>query len=158
MYSFGKKSLKNLKTCHKDIQLILEEAIIMYDFSVIDGLRTQREQEKLFKAGRSKLDGVNRKSKHQGKLNEDNELVSYAVDIMPYKKGTNAFSGKIKDGDRFYFMMGIVKGCAIRLLKEGKITHEVRLGLDWDSDDVYTDQNFDDLPHLEIIPAKPGKY
>jgi peptidoglycan L-alanyl-D-glutamate endopeptidase CwlK len=156
LYKFGKKSKKLLKTCHPDIQLILNEVIKFYDFSVISGLRTTKEQQSLFKAGRSKLDGINKKSKHQGKPDSDGNIVSYAVDIMPYKKGTNAFSGKKKDSARFYFLMGLVKGTAIKLLQEGRISHEVRFGLDWDGDDIFIDQHFDDLPHFELVPLKDG--
>lgn len=152
-YSFGKRSLENLKTCHKDIQLILQEVIKYYDFSVISGIRTVAEQQALFKAGKSKLDGINKKSKHQGRRDSNDNLVSFAVDIMPYKKGTNAFSGEQKDLVRFYFLMGLVKATAMKLLEEGKITHKLRLGMDWDSDDIYTDQSFDDLPHFELVPV-----
>jgi hypothetical protein len=155
-YKFGKKSKKNLKNCHSDIQLILNEVIKIYDFSVISGLRTPEEQQALFKAGKSKLDGIDKKSKHQGKPDADGNLVSYAVDIMPYKKGTNAFSGKKKDAARFYFLMGLVKGIAMKLLQEGRLSHEIRFGLDWDGDNIYSDQNFDDLPHFELVPLKEG--
>ena len=154
MYTFGKKSLMAYNTLHKDLQLILDEVIAVYDFSIICGIRTTEEQQSLFKAGKSKLDGIARKSKHQGKIDDNGNLVSFAVDIMPYKKGTNAFSGKIKDKMRFYFLMGMVKISAKRLLEEGKITHTVRFGLDWDGDDIFSDQSFDDLPHFELKKIK----
>jgi len=150
-YTFGKRSSNNLVTCHQDIQLILKEVIKYYDFSVISGIRTTEEQHALFKDGKSKLDGINKKSKHQGRLNDDGDIVSFAVDIMPYKKGSNAFSGNEKDLARFYFIMGLVKATAMRLLEEGVITHGIRFGLDWDGDDIYDDQNFDDLPHFELV-------
>ncbi len=152
-YRFGKKSLKNLSTCHMDIQLILREVIKYYDFSVISGIRTTAEQKQLFKDGKSKLDGVNKKSKHQGRKDSSQVIVSFAVDLMPYKKGTNAFSGKKKDLARFYFLMGLVKATAMRLLEEGMITHKIRFGMDWDGDDIYSDQTFDDLPHFELVKA-----
>jgi peptidoglycan L-alanyl-D-glutamate endopeptidase CwlK len=150
-YSFGEKSLKNLETCHKDIQTILYEIIKYYDFSVISGIRTTEEQQELFMLGKSKLDGINQKSKHQGRPDEDGNIVSFAVDIMPYKKGTNAFSGHEKDDRRFYMLMGMVKATAQRLKDEGEISHSVRFGLDWDGDDTFRDQAFDDLPHLELV-------
>jgi hypothetical protein len=150
-YSFGEKSLKNLKTCHKDIQAILYEIIKYYDFSVISGIRTTEEQQELFMLGKSKLDGINQKSKHQGRPDEDGNIVSFAVDIMPYKKSTNAFSGNELDIRRFYFLMGLVKATSNKLLEEGKITHSVRFGIDWDSDDIYSDQSFHDAPHFELV-------
>jgi len=145
-YSFSESSKSKLDTCHKDIQLILEELIKYYDFSVICGIRTIKEQIELFEEGRSKLDGVTQRSKHQG-ING----VSMAVDIMPYVKGTNAFSGTELDSRRFYFMMGKVSSIAQRLYSEGKITHKIRFGLDWDGDQTYADQTFHDLPHFELI-------
>jgi peptidoglycan L-alanyl-D-glutamate endopeptidase CwlK len=151
MYKFGKRSQKNLGTCHKDIQTILYEVIKIYDFSVIDGMRTSEEQQALYHKGMSTLDGINKKSKHQGRPDREGKLVSYAVDIMPYKAGTNAFSGKDLDTRRFYFLMGLVKATAVRLLEEGKISHRVRFGIDWDNDDVYTDQTFHDAPHFELV-------
>ena len=144
MYSFSRKSKQLLETCHKDIQLILNELIKYYDFSVLEGYRPIERQQKLYKEGKSKLDGINKKSKH-------NYNPSMAVDIMPYKKGTNAFSGKEKDNRRFYFMMGMVKAISEKLFEEDKITHKVRFGLDWNGNFVYDDQTFDDLPHFELI-------
>ena len=144
MYSFSDKSRDKLSTCHKDIQKILRELIKYYDFSVIDGHRSKETQMRYFAEGKSTLDGVTKKSKHQS-------FPSMAVDIMPYKKGTNAFSGDELDNRRFYIMMGMVKAIADRLLKDGTITHKVRFGLDWDGDDTFKDQTFHDLPHFELI-------
>lgn len=146
MYKFGESSLERLKTCHKDIQLILNELIKFYDFSVLEGIRTTERQQMLFKEGKSKLDGVKQLSKHQGVKG-----VSMAVDILPYSKGEDAFSGMEKDNRRFYTMMGMVKAIAKKLLEQKKITHDVRFGLDWDGDDTYRDNTFDDLPHFELV-------
>lgn len=144
MPAFGKTSQEKLLTCHKDIQAILNELIKIYDFSVLEGHRTLATQQEYFKAGKSKNDGVNTVSKHQSSP-------SMAVDIMPVAKDTNAFSGKTLDNARFYFMMGMVQAITIRLLLEGKITHNVRFGLDWDGDKIFDDQTFMDLPHLELV-------
>jgi len=145
MYRFSKNSAKHLATCHPDIQLILNELIKVYDFSIVSALRTTEQQQHLFKLGRSTLDGINKKSKHQSSVG-----VSMAVDIVPYAKGTNANSGKELDNRRFYFMMGIVKGISTNLKKQNKITHDVRFGIDWDRDNVFSDQSFHDLPHFEL--------
>jgi len=144
MYSFSKRSQARLETCHPDIQKILNELIKIYDISVLEGSRSDDRQAELFALGRSKLDGKNKKSKHQSSP-------SMAVDIMPYKKGTNAFSGDAKDKSRFYFMMGLVRAISKKLLNDCEISHDVRFGLDWDSDNIFNDQNFDDLPHFELI-------
>jgi peptidoglycan L-alanyl-D-glutamate endopeptidase CwlK len=143
LYKFGEKSQENFDTLHKDLQLILSEAIKIYDFSIIGGHRTAETQQAYFKKGLTKLDGIIKKSKHQS-------YPSMAVDIIPYKKGTNAFSGNEKDNRRFYFLMGIIKAISEKLLKDGKISHRLRFGIDWDNDDIYTDQSFDDMPHIEL--------
>ena len=147
MYNFGKVSQDRLNTCHNDIILIMNEVIKIYDISVLEGIRTAEKQKEYFDTGRSQLDGIIKKSKHQ----DDGSGKSRAIDIMPYSKGTNAFSGKESDNRRFYFMMGIVYTISEVLLSEGKISHKVRFGLDWDGDHIYSDQNFNDLPHLELI-------
>jgi len=147
MYNFGKNSLEQLHTCHRDIIKICEEVIKIYDFSVLEGVRTAEKQLEYFLAGKSTLDGVNKRSKHQ----PDESGVSRAIDVMPYKKGTNAFSGDTKDAARFYYLAGLMVATAARLKSEGKIFHSLRWGGDWDKNDVYTDQNFDDLPHFELI-------
>ena len=148
MYRFGNGSKSKLETCHADLQMIANEAIKVYDFSVIFGARTTEEQTKLYEEKKTTLDGVNRRSKHQV---DESQPLAMAMDLMPYKKGTNAFSGHEKDNRRFYTLMGIVKAVGAKLLEEGKITHELRFGLDWDGDDTYRDQTFDDLPHVELL-------
>ena len=153
MYAFGKRSRDNLDTCHKDIIAICEELIKFYDFSVIEGLRTQERQQQLFREGKTKIDGVTKKGRHQGEVH-NGKLVSMAVDIIPYKKGTNPFDNNEKERARFYFMMGAVAAIAERLFDEGKITHKVRFGLDWAGTHVYTDNSFDDLPHFELVQVK----
>ena len=147
MPSFSERSMARLDTCHPDIRLIMLELVKTYDCSILEGLRTTEKQQEYFIAGKSKLDGIYKKSKHQ----DDGTGLSRAIDVMPYKKGTNAFSGEEKDFRRFYFMAGMIRAISAKLLEEGKITHKVRFGLDWDSDDVFDDQNFDDMPHFELI-------
>ena len=144
MYKFSQRSLNNLNMAEVDLKIILSELIKVYDFSIIESHRSLETQKKYYREGKSTLDGVNRKSKHQS-------YPSKAVDIMPYKKGTNAFSGNELDNRRFYMMMGMLKVIAIRLKEEGKISHDVRFGLDWDSDETFRDQTFHDLPHVELI-------
>jgi|SaaInl8_200m_RNA_FD_contig_61_1223387_length_974_multi_4_in_0_out_0_2 peptidoglycan LD-endopeptidase CwlK len=147
MYSFGEKNLERLNTCHPDLIAIMQEVIKVYDISILEGLRTTEKQREYFKDGKSKLDGVTKLSKHQ----DSGDGLSYAIDIVPYKKGSNPFSGRRADLARFYYLAGIVKMAASQLLAEGKITHGVRFGGDWDSDDLYNDQSFNDLPHYELV-------
>jgi peptidoglycan L-alanyl-D-glutamate endopeptidase CwlK len=148
MPKFGRLSKSRLNTCHKDLQLICNEVIKIYDFSVLEGLRSLEQQREYYETGRSKLDGINKKSKHQ----DDGSGLSRAVDIMPYAKGTNAFSGSRDDIYRFYFLAGVMYSTAQKLRSDGLITHSIRWGGDWKMDMIYrTKREFTDLPHFELI-------
>ena len=48
MPEFGTKSRERLETCDPKIQLVLEEAIKHYDFSVLEGHRTEEKQQEYF--------------------------------------------------------------------------------------------------------------
>jgi len=121
MYKFGKKSKKNLNTCHEDLQIILKEAIKVYDFSVLCGHRGEKEQNEAFANGKSKLKYP--KSNH-------NQLPSNAVDIAPYPIDW-------KDINRFYELAGIIKG----------IAHILDIGIIWGGDWKF----FKDYPHFERL-------
>ena len=150
MYSFGRKSKERLETCHQDIQAILKEVIKYYDFSVLEGIRSDERQLQLFADGKSQLDGIIKRSKHQ----DSGDGVSMAVDIMPYKKGFNPFQSE--NGPKsFYYLAGLIQSTAQQLYKQGTITHVIRWGGNWDSDmDFFDDSNFFDLPHFELISIK----
>ena len=124
---FGKRSYRNLETCHKDIQDVLKTAIKYKDFSVLEGHRSEHDQNYYYKLGRSKVKYPN--SKH-------NSNPSLAVDVAPYPIDW-------KDRDRFvalvYFIQGIAMARGIK----------IRLGADW-NDDLRFTEKFQDLPHLEL--------
>jgi len=142
MASFGSKSRERLNTCHSDLKLICNEVIKTFDFSVLEGSRTYSKQREYFKAGRSKLDGVKHKSKHQSLPKSE------AVDIAPYPID---FKQIEKSKARFYLLAGMMFQASERLFDEGKITHKLRWGGDWDGDKEFSDQSFDDLPHFELV-------
>jgi peptidoglycan L-alanyl-D-glutamate endopeptidase CwlK len=141
MPKFGNRSLERLSTCHRDLQAICNEVIKHYDFSVLEGNRTLEKQQQYYSEGKSKLDGIKRKSKHQS-------MPSNAVDIAPYPID---FSNNGKAKARFYMLAGYMFMASEELYKKGKITHKLRWGGDWDSDKDLSDQTFDDLPHFELI-------
>lgn len=140
---FGEKSTKRLNTCHIDMKTICNEVIKYIDFSILEGERTLEKQQEYYNAGKSKLDGIDKKSKHQSSP-------SLAIDIMPYRKGTNAFDGDNKSKARFYLLAGYMFMCSEYLYEKGDIQHKLRWGGDWDSDKDFKDQSFDDLPHFEL--------
>lgn len=146
MANFGRRSREELNTCHPDLIVIAEYVIDFFDFSVIEGHRSLALQLKYYKEGRSKIDGVTRLGNH-------NYEPSLAYDIYPYPiPDLTKFTDK--DKARFYQMSGYFLMAAQILYKQGKITHLIRLGLDWDRDGDFKDQSFDDLPHVELYKPK----
>lgn len=127
MPSFSKRSAARLATCHPDLQRLFNEIIKTRDCTIICGARTLEEQQAAFKGGFSKIDGINRKSKHQ--ISKEQPL-SLAVDVLPFPIDWNDRAGH----DNF---ARAVKATAEHL----KI--KVRWGGDFKS--------FRDAPHWEII-------
>lgn len=128
MPKFSRKSLSRLETCHPDLQKICKEAIKHYDFSILEGHRTNERQEELFHEGRTKLKGG--ESKH-------NIYPSVAIDLAPYPIDWN-------DKTRFYHFAGFIKGIA------NVMGIKLRWGGDWNSNNNFKDQSFFDLPHFEL--------
>ncbi len=140
MPRFGRTSQKRLDTCHEDLQKICNEVIKYFDFSILEGTRTLEQQQEYFRTGRSKLDGITKKSKHQS-------FPSHAVDVAPYPID---FAQASKAKARFYMLAGYFFEASKVLQERGEINHEIRWGGDWDSDKKFEDQSFDDLPHFEL--------
>lgn len=147
MPQLGKQSQEKLDTCHIDLQLICKEVIKNIDYSITEGARTDAKQMQYFKEGKSKLDGVHKKSNHQVTKEEP---LSKAVDVAPYPID---YSNKAKSLARFYHLAGYFFQASAKLLEEGKISHKIRWGGDWNSNKDFMDNSFDDLPHFELIKA-----
>lgn len=129
MLKFSSKSKNNLATCHEDLQKLFNEVIKNYDCSILQGWRSNEEQEELFKAGRSKL---------RAKQSKHNYHPSLAVDVIPYPVDW-------ENKERFYHFAGYVKGVA------DTMGIKIRWGGDWNNNNSFDDQTFDDLPHFELI-------
>lgn len=108
-YKFSKRSLNNLNSVKPELQKVIGEAmrITTFDFAVISGLRSIREQKKLVKGGFSKT----MNSRH---------LTGHAVDLAPYPIDWN-------DLERFDRLAVIVKQAAIN------VGVEIEWGGDWTS-------------------------
>ncbi len=135
MPKFSKESFSKLSTCHIDLQTLFYEVIKNFDCTILQGYRNEQDQEAAFDAGNTKLhfpDG-----KH-------NRQPSFAVDVSPYPVDWN-------NTKRFYWFAGYVMGMAQKLKDEGKITHAIRYGGDWNGNLDITDNNFPDLVHFELI-------
>lgn len=129
MPRFGKSSRSKLEQCDERIIAVFERVVREFDCSVLEGHRSNERQEQLFAEGKSKLRAG--QSKH-------NKIPSLAIDAAPYPIDWN-------DRERFHYFAGYVKGVA------QEMGVKLRWGGDWDSDWQVSDNNFDDLPHFEIV-------
>jgi hypothetical protein len=129
MYKFGKKSLEKRSQLDERLQRVLDVAIQLMDFAILEGTRDEATQNEYFRLGKSKVQFPN--SKH-------NQSPSKAVDIVPYPIDW-------ADKERFSFLAGLIIGIG---KAEGV---EIRWGGDWNQNGKFHDQDFHDLPHLEIV-------
>lgn len=128
MYKFSQRSLDNLKNVDERLVRICNELIKRVDFTVIEGFRSLERQKELFDKGFSKIDGINKKGKH-------NYSPSLAIDIIPYKKGHNPFDGS-KESDIMFD----------NLAKEFKqVAKELGINITWGGD-----WKFIDKPHFQL--------
>lgn len=142
MNKFSKTSVRRLSTCHDDLQLIMKTAISIsdVDFGISEGYRDLVLQNKYFKEGKSQIDGYIKKGKH-------NFFPSLAVDIYLWINSKAQW-----DEEALSYVAGLIYGISGMLLKQGKISHRIRWGGNWDMDgEILKDQSFDDRPHFELI-------
>ena len=129
MPKFGKRSKERLATCDERLQKVFNEVINYVDCSVLEGHRGEREQNKYFAEGKSKV---------QYPLGRHNAKPSRAVDVVPYPIDWN-------DRERFHLFAGFVLGIAYSM------DISLRWGGDWNQNFEVDDNNFDDFPHFELI-------
>ncbi len=136
---------------HPDLITVINASIIdtPIDFSITSGMRSTKEQQALYAQGRTtkgsivtEKDGVKRKSNHQAHA----DGFGHAFDFCPYINGGlnwNATAAFI--------------AIALHIKAKAKeLGVRVRWGADWDMDGVTKaqgdkDENFVDLPHIELI-------
>jgi peptidoglycan L-alanyl-D-glutamate endopeptidase CwlK len=147
MFHFGKTSAERLASCHKDLQAIMKLAISIspIDFGISEGQRTTERQQELFREGKSRIDGISKMGMH-------NYTPSMACDIYAYIPQNKKLA---YDYGTLTFLAGIITSSAKILHEKGVTNYLIRWGGNWDSDDIILkDQNFNDLPHFELIAAK----
>lgn len=137
MPAFGTTSKKRLATLAEPLRLVLGEAILYYDFSIICGHRDKAGQDAAYYSTpqRSKVKWPN--SRH-------NVYPSLAVDVAPYySEKPHIRWNRLCE---FVYLHGIIAAVAKR---RGVA---IRSGINWDQDDeLITDQDFNDFPHIELI-------
>ena len=134
MFKFGASSQHRKRTCHQDLQRVLNLALSwgVIDFCVLDGHRGEARQMEYFNARpqRSKLPWP--EGRH-------NRFPSDAVDVAPWVGGAIPWD----DERHWYVLAGVIMAAA------AKLGVELRGGYDWDGDADLSDQTFNDLGHFE---------
>ena len=145
---FGKRSIERKKTCHRDLQLILDHAIetSLVDFGISEGKRTDAKQLEYFLAGKSRIDPRNPELKRKGKHLRS---PSWAVDIYAYVPGRKDLAF---DRVHLAYLAGHIMNVAKTLYDDEIINHRLRWGGNWDSDGTLLyDQSLQDMTHFELI-------
>lgn len=131
MTGFDAADLARLERLHPLLKQLFIEARKQTAFTIRDTNRGRKDQEKAFKEGKSKV--------HFGD-SAHNWQPSIAADIYPLPvdfKNTAAF---------VHLQIGVLQPLAAKL----KIP--IRQGIDWNGNGILTDDNWDDLPHVELHP------
>jgi len=138
MYQWSKRSLISYNTLHPDLQVIFDEVLKHFDCVLLEGFRNEEKQNEAVRNGKSDARWPN---------GNHNKSPSMAVDVMPYPIDWN-------DTRRVDHFAGFVRGLAVKLLEEGKITHKMRWGGDWRSTgDPDNNKKYgkNDLDHFELL-------
>jgi len=136
MRKWGDRSLRVYKTLDPCLKKIMDRVLQeVADVSLISGHRNPDEQNELYRAGKSTVQWPN--SKH-------NTIPSRAVDFQPYPYPEHE--------PKLWGALGYIAGRAMAIAKEEGVI--LRWGGDWNSNGDLTDQNFDDLFHLEITTCE----
>lgn len=131
MPSFDASSTQHLSQAHPLLQKLMNEAIKEYLFIVMDAMRGRAAQEDAVRRGASKV--------HFGD-SAHNYVPAVALDIAPSPldwSNRKAFA---------HLQLEIIKPIA------KKLNIPIRQGIDFNMDGNLTDDNFVDLPHVELYP------
>lgn len=127
MFKLSTRSKRHLEDVNqvlvKVVMRALEISKVDFGIPVSGGFRTSEQQNALFKAGKSKLDGYNRSSKHQ---------FGDAVDVFAYVDGKASW-----DEDHLTHVATAMLAAA------SELGVKLRWGGHW--------RSFVDMPHFEVI-------
>ena len=135
MPKFSQTSFSKLTTCHPDLQVLFYEVIKYFDCTILEGYRDKINQEKAFASGNTQLHWPH--GKH-------NSQPSMAVDATKYPIDFNDRVGNC-------YFAGYVMGISEMLFQQGKITHKIRWGGDFNQNNEVKDGKFIDIAHFELI-------
>lgn len=147
-YKYSKSSLEKLIGVYPKMVDFAFELAQCIDCRLVYGVRTDEEQNKLFKRGRSPKDGYKKKSSHQKK--EDG--YGYALDILPLPRGVNMY---LDDGNEDNIRWGQFDGFCHGIAY--KLGIKIRTGFKWRDnmmDSLKRPEKTNTLPdgnHVEFI-------
>jgi peptidoglycan L-alanyl-D-glutamate endopeptidase CwlK len=134
-YKWSSKSLSQLKTVDDKLILLFNEVLKVSPFDLgipdLGGKRTPEQQFALYKAGKSKCDGFDRKSYHQS---------GQALDVFVYLDGKVTWEPDVYK---------VLSGAVFSKAKELGINN-LRWGGDWNSNWDFSDEGFRDFVHFEL--------
>lgn len=166
MSHYSTRSRTRLQTADVALQQIFSEVDPRYPNTILEGKRTPLQQQVNVDKGVSKtLESLHLEEPSEAvdaapdplKWPNVKQLVSEIADLLStqvpreHRGKLNALiSLHVKDVARWYHFGGYVQGTADQMYRTGEVSRKVRWGGDWDGDRVFSDQNFDDLPHFEL--------
>ena len=137
-YNYGRASLERLATAHPDFDVIFKEVIKWVNCSIFCGHRNEADQNAAYP----------KFSKVKWPDSRHNSLPSMAVDAGPYF--IELRNTDWNDRLAFAQFSGRVLQIADQLLYEGKVSHRLISGQDWDRDGRSLDHKFVDVPHYQL--------
>lgn len=130
--------------------MLFNEVVRHRDCTILCGVRSKAEQDRLYNLKRSKLMWPN--SKHNVRNPDD---LAMAVDVAPYfadqdpsiiwPTAANTKLVYAKECGIYYNFAGYIQAVADRM------GVKLKFGGDWNGNHRYTDQSFDDLVHWELV-------
>jgi hypothetical protein len=133
MPKFGSASKRELKSCVAELQTLANEVIKIFDFSVLEGHRNERDQNIAFAKGASQ---------RQWPLGEHNSKPSKAMDVSPWPID---WKNEEVARQRFVLLAGFMLCTALRL------GIKLRWGGDWNGNLDTRDEKFRDYGHFEVV-------
>ena len=129
------------------------------DISIVDGLRTTKEQQALYAKGRTQLNGVDKLSYHQN---------GNAIDFTPFVNWQRfKFVGRLTGNSNQVSQLVKVTGLSSTQVWERvhrefhgtamffylaahELGYKITWGGDWNNDGCTLDNNFEDLGHIQF--------
>lgn len=147
MAKFGRASNRRLLTCDDRLQRLMRRVVQIMDTTILEGERSQEDQDRYVELGYSTIKyphgkhNLTIRDKSMGKKSQAVDAGPYPVIWPDKEKRPDTY---VKDLGRWYMWIGVVRAVA------DEMEIPIRCGADWDGDWEINDQNFDDLPHVEL--------